>query len=80
MDDVAENCNNAAVFSEGKAVLCGSVKEVFSEAERLIDLRLDVPTTKKVADKLAANGVAVDTDYTSDDFVSKIFKIYKNEH
>ncbi len=78
MDEVAENCTDVAVFSEGRVVMTGTPQEVFSRAEELEKLRLDVPVTAKLTAALKGCGVNVATNYTMDDFVSKVAEIYKS--
>lgn len=77
MDEVAENCTDVAVFSEGKIVMTGTPREVFSRAGELTALRLDVPITAKLTAALKETGVDIDSDFTTDDFVSKVAEIYK---
>lgn len=77
MDEVAENCTDVAVFSEGKIVMTGTPREVFSRADELTALRLDVPITAKLTAALKEAGVNIDSDFTTDDFVSKVAEIYK---
>ena len=77
MDEVAENCTDVAVFSEGKIVMTGTPREVFSRAGELTALRLDVPITAKLTAALKEAGVDIDSDFTTDDFVSKVAEIYK---
>ena len=77
MDEVAENCTDVAVFSEGKIVMTGTPREVFSRADELTALRLDVPITAKLTAALKCAGVDVNSDFTTDDFVSKVAEIYK---
>ena len=72
MDEVCENCNKIAVFSNGEVVLQGTPKEVFTQSEVLKQLRLDVPITAHIRDELAKNGVEIDTDFTVEDFSQKI--------
>lgn len=76
MNEVAENCTNLAVFDEGKLIYYGSPKEVFKNAQRLIDLRLDVPDTAYIADRLSEVGVNLDTDFTYEDFKQKLVDYY----
>ena len=78
MDEVAENCTDVAVFSDGKVVMTGTPKEVFSKPDELLRLRLDVPVTGKIANELKKVGVDLDTDFTTDDFVEKVAFAYKN--
>ena len=77
MDEVAENCTDVAVFSEGKIVMTGTPRKVFSRADELTALRLDVPITAKLTAALKEVGVDIDSDFTTDDFVSKVAEIYK---
>lgn len=77
MDEVAENCTDVVVFSEGKIVMTGTPREVFSRADELTALRLDVPITAKLTAALKEVGVSFDSDFTTDDFVSKVAEIYK---
>ncbi len=78
MDEVCENCTDIAVFSEGKVVMTGKPKEIFSKYVEMKELRLDVPVTAKLTEDLKLAGVEIDTDFTVDDFVSKVAALYKN--
>ena len=71
MDEIAENCNRAAVFSEGKTVAVGTPKTLFTDMEKMSALGLDVPLTAKLVDGLNEKGIAIDCDYTAGDFVDK---------
>ncbi|MBO4323468.1 MAG: energy-coupling factor transporter ATPase [Clostridia bacterium] len=77
MDEVAENCTRAAVFSEGKVVAVGTPEEIFKEAEKLKEMRLDVPVTAYLTNKLKEVGVDAENDFTTDGFIKKITEIYK---
>lgn len=78
MDEVLENCNRIAVFNEGVVVSCDSPENLFSSVEKLKALRLDAPVTVKVAQKLQAVGVNLQTDYKIDDFIYAVKKAYLN--
>ena len=78
MDEVCENCTDVAVFSEGKVVMTGKPKEIFSRSEEMKDLRLDVPVTAKLTEELKLAGIGIDTDFTTDDFVAKVAALYKS--
>ena len=78
MDEVAENCNKVAVFNGGKIVMAGSCGEVFSRAEELAKMRLDVPLTAFLTAKLKDAGYELENDFTTDDFLDKFVKLYKN--
>lgn len=78
MDEVCENCTDVAVFSEGQIVFKGKPEEVFKNVEQMNDLRLGVPVTSFLTDKLKKIGVDIDTDFTQKDFIEKIASHYKN--
>ena len=77
MDEVCENCNKIAVFSQGSCVLTLSPKELFSQKEMLEKLRLDLPITAKITNALTKKGVQIQTHYKMQDFIEKIIKSYK---
>lgn len=76
MDEIAENCTRAAVFSAGKVVMEGKPSEIFSRSEELLSLGLDIPVTAKCARILREKGYDIDTDFTCDDFVEKVLTLY----
>ncbi|MBQ4268990.1 MAG: ATP-binding cassette domain-containing protein [Clostridia bacterium] len=71
MDEIAENCTDAAVFSDGKVVLKSAPKELFVDPDPLMKIGLDVPFTAKVCAALKENGYCLKTDFTAEDFVKK---------
>ena len=79
MDEIAENCTKAAIFSDGKAVLTGTPKELFSDAKRVRSIGLDLPFTAKVEDNLLKKGIAISSDFTFEDFVEKVLCFAKNK-
>ena len=72
MDEIAENCNRAAVFTEGKIFMSDTPKALFAQGERLKALGLDIPFTAQLCECLRAQGVELDCDYTTGDCVQKI--------
>lgn len=65
------------VMEEGKVVLQGTPREVFSEVERLESFRLDVPQVTKLAYELKKSGVPIDgTVLTVEEFREAIKKCY----
>ena len=76
MDEIAENCTRAAVFSDGKVVMEGTPAEIFRRSDELIGLGLDIPVTAKCARTLKERGIEIDTDFTCDDFISKVLELY----
>lgn len=77
MDEIAENCNRAAVFSEGKAVALGEPKKIFKDVEAMEKLGLDVPFVAKLVESLRKKGVEISCDYTQADFISKVLEFAK---
>lgn len=76
MDEIAENCTRAAVFSEGKVVMEDTPAEIFKRSDELISLGLDIPVTAKCARILRERGIEIDTDFTCDDFIAKVLAAY----
>lgn len=77
MDEIAENCDLAAVFSDGKILSVAPPKSLFSQAEKLEAVGLDLPLTAKISRILQTNGVRIDCDFTQADLVRKILDFYK---
>ncbi len=77
MDDVAENCNRVAVFSEGKLLYCLPTEELFKKQEELKAAQLDVPLTARLCGALKERGVVLDTDFTVESFVRAVAEEYK---
>ena len=73
MDEISENCNRVAVFSDGKAVAVGTPKNIF-KPEIISKTGLEFPLVKKLVDGLQTYRVNVDCDLTIDDFIAKIIK------
>lgn len=77
MDEIAENCTRAAVFSQGKVVMVGKPSEIFRRSNELLMLGLDVPVTAKCAMLLKERGYTVDTDFTCEDFAAKVLALWR---
>ncbi len=56
MEDVARTVDKVLVMNDGEAVLCGGVREVYSDAERLLDIGLDVPQISRLIARLNKMG------------------------
>ncbi len=69
MNIVSEHCTKVAVFSQGNIIKTGTPKEVFSNAEALLETGLDLPLT---ASLMSALGKDFDNDFTVDDFIDKV--------
>ena len=59
MDDVARHADRVAVMAHGRLVLLGAAQEVFSRADELTSLGLNVPQAAKLACLLRARGLDV---------------------
>lgn len=68
MDFVAENCNQIAVFSDGKIVKTGTPKQVFLDEREIEELGLEMPLTAYLTQHLANQNLAIDNDFTVKDF------------
>jgi len=60
MDEVAENVDRIVVLADAGVVMSGTPHEVFSRAEELISVGLNVPQVTQVAMELARQGVDID--------------------
>jgi energy-coupling factor transport system ATP-binding protein len=59
MDDVTALARRVAVLEEGRIALRGSTRQVFTQAERLRALGLDVPAVVAVTDALRERGLSM---------------------
>ena len=73
MDEISENCNRCAVFSDGKAVAVDTPKDIFTP-EIMQKTGLELPLVKRLTDGLESYGVCINCDLTSHDFVAEIIK------
>ncbi len=78
MDEIAENCTRAAIFSDGKTVAVGTPKEIFSHAEELRALGLDIPFATKLAQGLKEKGYDLSCEFTLQDFLEKTLLLAKS--
>jgi len=78
MDEIAENCSKVAVFNKGGIDSVSVPKELFKKSAHLIELGLDIPVTANAALSLKKNGVEIDTDFKTDDFIEKTTNYYNN--
>ena len=76
MDDVARIAERIIVFSHGRVVMDGSAGEVFSRAEELIGIGLDVPHATELAMALKKQGLPLPEGiYTHEQLLSAILEI-----
>lgn len=62
MDFVAENFERTIVFSQGKAILDGTTREVFAESEILSAARVEPPAVTQLGYQLGYKQVFLTTD------------------
>ena len=76
MDDVARIAERIIVFSHGRVVMDGTAGEVFSRAQELIDIGLDVPHATALALALRKQGLPLPEGiYTHEQLLSAILEI-----
>ena len=56
MEDMAYYCDNVVVMSRAKIFAEGAVDEIFSRADELSEIGLDVPVISKIAANLKKRG------------------------
>ena len=78
MDEIAENCTRAAIFSEGKIVAVDTPKALFSDEKLTKTAGLDVPFVVKLIAELEKRGVRVDCQPTVADFLYAVTKSGEN--
>ena len=59
MEDMAYYCDNVVVMSDAKVYKTGTVEEIFSDSESLMDIGLDVPVISKIATSLRKAGIDI---------------------
>lgn len=72
MDEVCEACSRIIVFDSGKIALDSTPKAVFSQVQKLRDLRLDCPLIANVCHSLNSYDVKIDCDLTSAGFINAV--------
>ena len=76
MEDMAYYCDNVVVMNDSKVYKSGTVDEIFSSAEELEAIGLDVPVISKIATRLKKSGVKLEGKlYTVDGVKDAIVKL-----
>ena len=76
MDDVARIAERIIVFSHGRIVMDGSAREVFSRAEELVEIGLDVPHATELALALKKQGLPLPEGiYTHEQLLSSLLEL-----
>lgn len=78
MEDVAESADKVLVMNKGKVEYFASVDEVFSNAEHLVEIGLNVPEITKVFLALKKQGYDVKTDiYSVSEAKAELLRLFK---
>ena len=76
MDDVARIAERIIVFSHGRIVMDGTAREVFSRAEELVEIGLDVPHATELALALKKQGLPLPEGiYTHEQLLSSLLEL-----
>ena len=78
MDEICENVNRVALFSNGKAVKVCTPKELF-ESDSEEAKRLKLPVTCYLKNALNSVGVEIDGGLKIEEFIRKVAEKYKNK-
>ena len=77
MEDMARYCERLVVMSGGKIMLEGNCREIFSHADLLESVGLDIPQITKLTMMLRERGIELDSSvYTVEEAFEKIIKLY----
>jgi len=80
MEDMAIYCDNLVVMNKSTVYMQGKTKEVFSNADALIKVGLDVPQVTHLFQKLRKLGVDIPTDvFTIEEAKNIIASRYRNK-
>ncbi len=77
MDDVARAAKRILVMEHGKLAMQGTPDEIFSEADALLQMGLDVPQVCRLSLCLQAEGFAFPTVYRQEDALNALRKLLK---
>ncbi len=76
MEDMALYCDNVVVMNNAKIYKTGTVSEIFSDADSLIDIGLNVPEVARIASALKAKGIKLDGTLYTVEGVKEAIKKY----
>ena len=80
MEDIAEYSDKILVLNEGKLLMHGTPREVFSECEKLRNAGLSLPEVTELMMKLSEKGMNVETSlYTVDDAFDELIQKIKRK-
>ena len=76
MEDMASYCDNVVVMNHARVYKTGTVDEIFSCAEELEDIGLNVPAVARIAARLKKEGIALDGELYTVSGVKEAIKRY----
>lgn len=77
MDDMARTADRILVLNKGSLAISGTVKEVFSKSEELIEMGLNVPTVTSLTAKLRTEFPSLSPDiFTLEDAADALYEFY----
>ena len=80
MEEIARNVDRIVVMSHSHKLMDGTPEEVFSRADELLQVGLDVPQVTKVAMELQKRGLLADSSvYTFDELVRRLLALKGGE-
>ena len=80
MEEIARNVDRIVVMSHSHKLMDGKPEEVFSRADELLQVGLDVPQVTKVAMELQKRGLLADSSvYTIDELVRRLLALKGGE-
>lgn len=81
MEDIGLYCDNIITMADGKVLLEGTPREVFSHHEELVDNGLAIPQVTEILSKLRKDGYNVnDSCYTVNDAAQELKKLFEKNH
>lgn len=75
MDDIARMADRLLVLCDSRLQMDGTPMEVFSRAQELVDMGLDIPTITAVFLRLQKLGLPVEQVYTRDQAIAELEKL-----
>lgn len=79
MDEIVENCTEAAVFSEGKVLAVGTPKDIFFDEKIIETAGLEQPLIAKTLNLLRKKGINISCELSVTDFVEKVLDFTKTQ-
>ena len=80
MEEIARNVDRIIVMSHAHKLMDGTPEEIFSRANELLQVGLDVPRVTKVAMELQRRGLLPDSSiYTIDELVRRLLALKGGE-